>query len=189
MADHLFLCGLSLAQRADYDGGTRLIVNGPEANILLKVEDIRRKYLADLPDALTDFLEIATYVFAADNTVSRGGPAFRNMGEDWRRSFLLVIAVREPAHWTAPDVLHALCGLLGFISDDSWQFKFVPRQDPPEGTSYFDLRDHNEEPGASNVVLFSGGLDSLAGAVQELRQGNQRIVLVSHKASSLAVNR
>ena len=58
--------------------------------------------------------EIATYVFAADNLVSRGGDALSNMGKAWRRSFSLVIAVRQPGIWKEPQRLHALCEALAF---------------------------------------------------------------------------
>jgi hypothetical protein len=186
MAEHLFLCGLSPAQHAAFRGGTHLQIN---ANVILKIEDIRKKYLANLPDLLTDLLEIAAYVFAADNSITRGGPAFRNMGSDWRRSFRLIVAVRAPDCWNSPDVLQALRSLLGFLSDDSWQFQFLLVEEPAPPSSYFDLRHSNDEPGASNIILFSGGLDSLAGAVDELRNTNQRIVLVSHNSSPIATNR
>ena len=125
MAEHLFLCGLTSAQRAGYKGGTRLQIGESDGNVTLKIEEIRKKYLAEVPDLQTDLLEIAAYVFAADNSVSRGGLAFRNMGTDWRRSFRLVIGVRELRRWSSPDVLHALRDVLGFLSDDAWQFEFV----------------------------------------------------------------
>ena len=189
MAEHHFLCGLSPSQEAVYGGGTRLQINGHNANVDLKIGDIRKKYLADLPDVLTDLLEIAAYVFAVDNSVTRGGPAFRNMGRDWRRSLSLIIAVRAPDRWNASDMLHSLGSLLGFLSDDFWQFQFVIAEDAPPPRSYFDLSHNNEEPGASIVILFSGGLDSLAGAVHELRNANQRIVLVSHNSSTKVAHR
>lgn len=189
MAEHLFLCGLTSAQRTGYKGGTRLQIGEHDGNVTLKIEDIRKKYVMSIPDLLTDLLEIATYVFAADNSVTRGGPALRNMGSDWRRSFRLVIGVRELERWSAPDLLHALRELLGFLSDDAWHFEFVKLSAPTPWRDHFDFANGNEEPGASNVVLFSGGLDSLAGAVHELSNGNQRVVLVSHKSSPIAINR
>jgi 7-cyano-7-deazaguanine synthase in queuosine biosynthesis len=189
MEEHLFLCGLSPAQRAAYDGGTRLQINGADENVILKIEEIRKKYVTNVPDVLTDLLEIAGYVFAADNSVTRGGPAFRNMGSDWRRSFRLVIGVRELERWSTTEMRRALRDLLSFISDDSWQLQFVKLENPKKWPDYFDFSRNNDEPGASNIVLFSGGLDSLAGAVHELKHSNQRIVLVSHKSSPIAINR
>ena len=189
MEEHIFLCGLSQAQRAAHAVGTRLQINGHDKNIILKIEEVRKKYLADIPNVLTDLLEIAGYVFAADNSVTRGGPALRNMGRDWRRSFRLVIGVRELGLWSSTELRHALRELLGFLSDDSWQFQFVPLDAPTPWPEYFDFSRNEDDSGASNVVLFSGGLDSLAGALHELRNANQRIVLVSHKSSPIAVNR
>ena len=73
------------------------------------MDDIRRQLFEVELDLLTDLVEIATYVFAADNLVSRGGDAFKNMGRAWRRSYRLVIAVRQPGFWSEPQLLHALC--------------------------------------------------------------------------------
>ena len=87
------------------------------------------------------------------------------------------------------EMRRALRDLLSFISDDSWQLQFVKLENPKKWPDYFDFSRNNDEPGASNIVLFSGGLNSLAGAVHELKHSNQRIVLVSHKSSPIAINR
>ena len=79
------------------------------------MDDIRRRLLEVEPELLTDLAEIATYVFAADNLVSRGGDALRNMGKAWRRSFHLVIAVRQPGIWKEPQRQHTLCEVLRFL--------------------------------------------------------------------------
>ena len=54
MQEHLFLCGLSPAQRGFYDDGKRLQINGADENVVLKIEEIRRKYVTTVPDVLTD---------------------------------------------------------------------------------------------------------------------------------------
>jgi hypothetical protein len=56
-----------------------------------------------------------------------------------------------------------------FLSDNFYQFKFQPIRDPPEFQSYRDLsggEPHGFRP--DEIVLFSGGLDSLAGVIEEL---------------------
>src|SRR5687768_15838825 len=131
MAEQLFLCGLSPAQRAQHDGGRELHLHGPRPNLRLELDDVRRGLLDEEPKKLADFVEIATYVFAADNLVRRGGVTLKNMGERWRRSFRLVIAVRQPGTWEEPQLLHALCEALGFLSDDSWSFEFEELENPP----------------------------------------------------------
>src|SRR5262245_22896803 len=108
MGDHVFLCGLSQIQLSSYDGGRVLQLHGPKTNVRFQIDDIRRRLLQVEPELLTDLAEIATYVFAADNLVSRGGNVLRNMGKAWRRSFHLVIAVRQPGIWKEPHCQHTL---------------------------------------------------------------------------------
>ena len=125
MAVHLILCGLTPAQRAQYPGGRELQLHGAKANLVLKVEDIRKRLLSVEPGLLTDLLELAVYVFAADNLISRGGRTFKNMGAEWRRNFHLVVAVREPGQWMEPGRLKSLRDALHFLSDDNWNFTFI----------------------------------------------------------------
>ena len=95
-----FLCGLSKAQRSSYRGGRQFYLHGSEVNVRLKLDDIRCQLVDVEPKLLTDLVEIASYVFASDCSVPRGGPALKMMGERWRRRFHLVVAVREPGLWT-----------------------------------------------------------------------------------------
>ena len=99
MAEHLFLCGLSKAQRAPYPRGRVLHLHGPNRNVRLRLDDVRKRLLEVEPELLTDLAEIATYVFAADCAIRRGGPTLKRMGQGWRRTFRLVIGVRQPAKW------------------------------------------------------------------------------------------
>jgi Queuosine biosynthesis protein QueC len=190
MADHLFLCGLSQTQLISYDGGRELQLHGPKKNLRLQVDDIRRRLFEVEPELLTDLAEIATYVFAADNLVSRGGDALRNMGKAWRRRFRLVIAVRRPGIWKEPQHLHALCDVLGFLSEDSWAFEFVAIEAPSDIQEYvhFAKSDADIATGAS-IVLFSGGLDSYAGAVHELLAGDRHVVLLSRRIAGITDGR
>src|SRR5262249_32315653 len=125
MSDHLFLCGLSRTQRAQYSGGWELCLHGPSANVRLQVDDIRRSLTDNEPPPLTDLMEIAVYVFAADCAVRRGGPKLKDMGKHWRRKFHLVIAVRRPGMWSERERLFALRQALEFLSEDTWEFEFL----------------------------------------------------------------
>lgn len=190
MAEHLFLCGLSASQRAEFEGGEELHLHGHRRNVRLYLDDIRKHLLEVEPELLTDLAEIATYVFAADCAVSRGGPAFEGMGKDWRREFRLVIAVRQPALWREPQRLRALRDVIQFLSDETWSFEFVTLTDPPGIQAYLGIRTTDlERQGDSTVMLFSGGLDSFAGAVHELSTSNRHVVLVSRRVGGLTDKR
>ena len=166
--------------------GLRLHLDGSERNVDLHLHDISRPMAADIPSILTDLLEIAAYVFAADEMASRGGLTMAAMGRDWRRRFRFVVPVRNPALWSRPDVVEALTDTLGFMSEDEFRFEFPQHDAPPPIAQYFDLGPalgHNFS--SDEVLLFSGGMDSLCGALFELhRHRRKRLLLVSHQSSS-----
>jgi hypothetical protein len=70
MPEHLVLCGG--AERRPPRGTTpmRLYLQGTGQNVTLRIEDISRKLVADVPDLLTDLVELAAYVYAADRSIS-----------------------------------------------------------------------------------------------------------------------
>src|SRR5262249_46190508 len=130
-------------------------------------------------------LEIATYVYCADQATSRGGDAQVGMGAAWRRSFRFVIPVRNPNHWNSRQVLEPLCDMLSFLSEDDYAFEFEKATSSVPLNAYLELSgDEAAEFKADEVGLFSGGLDSLGGAVEELSTNARRVALVSHRSSS-----
>ncbi|CAN0415851.1 unnamed protein product, partial [Phaeothamnion confervicola] len=183
MREHLFLCGLTDAQCVGYGGeGIRLIMQGAAKNVRLQVENLRNRLLQVEPDTLTDLLEIAAYVFRADNSIPRESRKDGLMGAEWRRTFRMVVAVREPSRWTKPTVKNALAQTLDFLSDDMWHFEFVDNLVPLPLQYYLPgIRGESADiKNGTSVVLFSGGLDSFSGAVHELLTSNRHIVLASH---------
>lgn len=80
--------------------------------------------------------------------------------------------------------------VLGFMSDESFRFDFVAADNAAAPTQYFDFPG-NDDPDqqADEVVLFSGGLDSLTGAVDRLSHGAARLILVSHQSSTKIADR
>jgi 7-cyano-7-deazaguanine synthase in queuosine biosynthesis len=185
MPEHLFLCGLTDAQCKNYGEGQRLCMQGASKNVNLKVKNLRVRLGQIEPDALTDLLEIATYVFRADNSIPRESRSDGTAGAEWRRTFHMVIAVREPGRWSEPCIMGALTQTLHFLSDDTWHFEFVDNHAPLSLQDYLPgLRGNVADfKGGTSVVLFSGGLDSFAGAVHELQATNRHVVLASHRTT------
>ena len=182
MPERVFLCGLSAEQRACCPEGTALSLEPKVGNLILKLDRMRNRLVGSEPKRLTDFVEIASYVFAADRTTKRGAPRDPGFGAEWRRTFRMIVAVRDYAFWNRSDIGESMSETLAFLSEDQWQFEFVENQQPIQLQRYLDWR-HSEADldGGTSVVLFSGGLDSLAGAVHELRHTNRHVVLTSHR--------
>jgi 7-cyano-7-deazaguanine synthase in queuosine biosynthesis len=187
MGEWLVSCGNAPAPHASAAAQRlHLHLDGPVRNVNLQLHDISRRMAADIPPILTDLIEIAAYVFAADEMASRGGPTMAAMGRDWRRRFRFVIPIRDPALWSRPEVVEALTDALNFMSEDEFHFEFLLHAAPAPIEHYFDLGPALGHKFASDeVLLFSGGMDSLCGTLLELhRQPHKRLLLVSHQSSS-----
>lgn len=102
---------------------------------------------------------VAIGVWLADTRLSR-----RHYSQDnWTREIQLSVPVRNPEEWTSCAPL--LCRLLGTLSGDIWEISFHTA--PPEMMAYAEKLSVEEtlDAGAPPVALFSGGLDSFAGAI------------------------
>lgn len=156
---------------------------GEHQNIILKIQDISARFIANIEDVFVDLLEIASYVYCADQVVTRGGKTDPNMGANWRRNLRFQIPVRRPDVWASPEVSQSLVSTLDFLSDDHhYSFSFKKLEKPPPFEQYFEgIGDPTLEP--ESIVLFSGGLDSLAGAIQEAVIEKKQVILVSHRSA------
>lgn len=153
----------------------------PLRNVHLSVENISRKLVRNPPPVLLDLLEIASYVYSADQAFVRGGVTLQRDGKNWRRSFRFQIPVRCLDIWKAPAVKVTLEEILNFVSDDFFEFEFrsLTRQQPLK--EYFDFDQGKPWFEATEVMLFSGGLDSLAGLCESIFDRTGKIILVSHR--------
>jgi hypothetical protein len=158
----------------------KLDLHSHKANVNLKVHDISQRMSAGLPDVLVDLLEVATYVFCADQATGRG-TAF-DTGEKWHRHFEFFIPVRQPDLWSSQAVRTALVDVLSFLSDDDYEFTFSELKKRPSEQLYFE--NFVADFAADDVALFSGGLDSLAGALQATLGDKRRLAVVSHRSST-----
>lgn len=156
--------------------------NNPTVNV--KLEDVAKVFLQQLTPRQTDLLELASFVYAADTAVNRGGPKWDGESpEPWDRDFRYILPVRDLDFWTRPEVDSALRHALDFVSGDTHTFEFRPHSLPEIKEEFLDLAPMMEWPltGVDRVAMFSGGLDSLAGAVEAAAAG-ERLVLVSHRS-------
>jgi 7-cyano-7-deazaguanine synthase in queuosine biosynthesis len=129
------------------------------------LEEIRRLRIVPAARAW-DFLSIALSVLVADLA------GHRDKSEDgWTREFDLEIAVAEPGFWDeqAP-VLEAA---LAFLTTDVWKLKFTAG-----GFQYVAAEDGEEvKPDEDCIVLLSGGLDSLIGAIDRAAEGARAVAV------------
>lgn len=120
-----------------------------------------------LPDLARDLVEVAALVYAVDSAVTRGGLTDRMMGRDWNRAFRIEMPVRMIRAWNAPGVREALEETLMFLSGDRFAFEIVEHASQPLETGFLSF---GTEEGwrVDRVMMFSGGLDSFAGALEQI---------------------
>ena len=187
----MFLCnGESLPDDMDGVPGTALDYRPQigNANVRLGLPDFVQS-VYHLPDRFLDLLEIAAYVFAGDRLTLRGR---KNTVEyhSWARNLHYVMRVRDHAFWSRSDVQDALRAALLFMTgDQSYDFTFQPGHSTPPADLFDSEVFQVEAADSLSVMLFSGGLDSLAGAVQRLEETNDRVCLVSHQSSQPSIVR
>jgi 7-cyano-7-deazaguanine synthase in queuosine biosynthesis len=154
-------------------------------NITLKIEDVHQPLYTDIPRPFHDLIEIAAYVYAADQKAKRSFKDANSFGGKWRRNLHFRIPVRCKALWESPEVSNCLTELLNFISDDYYTFEFTQAKRPPALQTYLDISDPVEPAiDVQQVVMFSGGLDSLAGAIEETINQKRKTLLVSHRPTA-----
>lgn len=140
------------------------------------LDDLLR--LGVFPSVLgVDLLVFAAHVQAADTRISRESES----QDSWTREIRLVAPVTDPGTWmkAAPTIKRAL----DFLTGDIWTIEFRPKPENmpsviPVGTIPLQGIPFDE------VSLFSGGLDSLIGAVDLLERGKTPL-LVSHAGESV----
>jgi 7-cyano-7-deazaguanine synthase in queuosine biosynthesis len=157
-----------------------LLTKGRQKNLRLQVDAFRTNLWRDPSKRLDDLLHIAAFVYGADTRIKRGSSK-DVYASKWPRSFQLVLPVWDLAFWKRHDVSDALVETLQFITGDEFAFDFVQRHahGPTQGIFQFkELLGHL--PSVSVVILFSGGIDSLAATLLAVKEGGHPL-LVSHR--------
>ncbi len=116
-------------------------------------------------ESIQAFLLCALAVWAADKLLPR-----HPRPDAWTREFIVAV----PTTSQGAELALRLPPLLNFLTGDAWTLQL---REAPTAIPFAAHWPHAWQPTA--VALFSGGLDSLTGAIDLLEQGH-RLVLVSH---------
>lgn len=159
----------------------------PDRNVRIKLTDfIRKNY--NLPDRCKDLLEIAGYLFATDRITYRGHDDSDEL-HGWSREFEIHIKVRDKKFWERNSVKELLSDILKYITGDhKYTFHFYLQEEPDFPSSLFDDSKFTiDTKKKASIVLFSGGLDSLAGVIERIEESREEICLVSHQSGQAGV--
>jgi hypothetical protein len=72
----------------------RMDVQGEARNVNLRIEDLSRTMVSNIPEVLLDLLELGSYIYCADQRLTRGSDLLTDWGSDWRRELNFTIPVR-----------------------------------------------------------------------------------------------
>lgn len=122
-------------------------------------------------DTAIDLVYFAMAVYAADLRIPR-----RFAGDRWAREIAIHMPVGNLSRWTA--AVPQIVKTLNFLTGDLWQIQVRERTAPyPGATESPDFK-------CDALCLFSGGLDSLAGAIDLLADGKQ-VALIGHHGAGM----
>jgi len=116
-----------------------------------------------------DFLYFSVYISIVDRLIKREWFA-----DNWSRSIDIEIPVSEPKRWE--NAKSEFEEALNFLSGDSWNLSFVDVKEDYFLINKLSLEQNNTT--YKNICLFSGGLDSLVGAI-DLAEQTDNIILSS----------
>jgi 7-cyano-7-deazaguanine synthase in queuosine biosynthesis len=165
-------------------------LNGFEANITIGYE----KFISD-PESLSprilDLLQLAAHIFCADRLMNRGERKSVN-NESWARTVELHLPVIDIDFWSNTALQTVLSECLQFMTGDrKYSFVFEKANLSPLVPVARQLSLFTEEMSliddidTADVMLLSGGLDSLAGAIERLNEHSGRnIIAVNHKGNN-----
>ena len=167
------------------DGLARVAIDVPDLGLQREL-DLSFKELYErcgIPDELTlDLLFLASTCYVIDKTVPR------NSANDWwTRELTVTIPVHDPKPWEKART--ELNSALSFLTGDVWDLSFQGRESHLFRAPTRKRRRAKTRTAAiqeiAAVCLFSGGLDSLSGAINLLADsGISGVRLVGHYDSS-----
>src|SRR5690606_33935430 len=101
----------------------------------------------------------------------------------WSRAFNFHFNVRDYSFWKRPDIQELMEQALLFMSGDhSYKFNFYKASADLPTNIFDDEKFEVYTPEKLKVSLFSGGIDSLAGAIEMLKTSDSEVCLVSHQS-------
>lgn len=149
---------------------------GTPAMFYVNDEQIADQFSSVLTPILADLVDVAVAIHMADRLALRD----RYFTNGWSRQFKVSLTVRSPERWNDVKIKSTLEQLLSFLTEDTWNFSFVPRQDSKRAS---EIQQHLFKKILDrdvSVSLFSGGLDSLAGTTNAMAMSkSKKFVLVS----------
>ncbi len=151
---------------------------GLSSQLHIDLKSLQKGLPTPCPEA-QDFLLLGAVVYTADKLVLR-----KKAADLWARDISVTLPVNSPEKWMglASDINNCIA----FLTGDNWTFSFKQRRRRLRVPRELKLKRKTESIKADAATLFSGGLDSLTGAIDWLESNDGRLVLVGHHDTRVA---
>lgn len=138
-----------------------------ETTIGIGVDDsgFRYRVQQEFPSIIADLIDLAVAIHASDRLT------FQNLRKEQTR-ICVVLPVRHPELLNATSFQDKLSSLLEWATGSRWLFDFHLRSDSERIIEQQPLIS-SEDPYVSEVILWSGGLDALAGLYTRLKTNHE----------------
>jgi len=170
-----------------YKSGSALYldINGEQRLQLgFSIEDYARTWGTFDQDA-AEFAYFTSVIYGCDRAVNRES----SDGDRWSRVFDVQIPVADPGKWSATSNL--VEPMLEFLTGDIWRLDFVATPIPLFGREFRTTRSSfrkRRRVRGSAVSLFSGGLDSLIGIIDWLKDNPTASIVLASTYDAQAEN-
>ena len=133
---------------------------------------ISKAFGTSLTGECADFIELTSAVYLADRLCKRGSNAL-----NWSRTLHVSLPVRIVSTWEDRTAL--LIRVLQDLTGDTWSFLFTKRTSELRKSEVQTVLFSKRLDPPSTSILFSGGLDSLAGLVRQQRENWNELIAIS----------
>ena len=147
----------------------------PNRNLVTGIAELRRQFRTELTSLEIDLLTLASAIYVADLAAKR----------EKRESFVRDLWIEIPLvnHQLLGAQAETIGNILYLLSSDNWTIRVLPK-----GGTQEQPRDWPEREGTA--LLFSGGLDSFAAAVEVLEDdADIELLLASHYTRNPVIQR
>ena len=155
-----------------------LIVNKKDRTVLkINPYNCFTQFILNPTLASLDILYFTSIIYSIDKLIARN-----KSNDNWSRDINVTIPVSDVISWEKAKL--DLKNALDFLTSDNWNLSFSKVRRP-----YFQKKKNSLHLNANidHICLFSGGLDSLAGAIN-LVDESDNILLISHVDSTGAAS-
>ena len=130
----------------------------------------KQRRFQPLSESISDVLSLAILTYVADEAVPRT--------DIWARALNIFVPVKKES--ILINLSNTVCNALSYLSGDKYYIDFREIENP-----YIHNIRRCTLPEVDSVILFSGGADSLIGAVSSLEE-HKKVILVGHHADTFA---